>query len=146
VDHELVARLQEVARHERAHDPQPHETHCLLHLSTLLFGKTYSFEEVIYIVERPREALGPFLHCVVYEGWSALGASMSRFEIKAGCCLMRAVSSRIRGSHVRVDGSTDFPSSVLLALELGNFILGLSLLLALIHPQGRRRGIRGSCG
>jgi hypothetical protein len=84
VDHELVARFQEIARHERAHDPQPHEPHRLLHLSTLLFGKTYSFEEVIYIVERPREALGPFQHCVVYEGWTALGASMSRFEIKPG--------------------------------------------------------------
>jgi hypothetical protein len=39
-----VARFQEVARHARAHDPQPHEPHRLLQLSTLLFGKTYSFE------------------------------------------------------------------------------------------------------
>src|SRR5215212_5637785 len=42
VDHEFVARLQKVARHGRAHDPQPHESHLLLHPLSLSAKPTRS--------------------------------------------------------------------------------------------------------
>ena len=45
VDHEFMARLQEVARHGHAHDPESHEPH-LLHHRSPFFDETYAFGKV----------------------------------------------------------------------------------------------------
>src|SRR5215212_3795093 len=58
VNYEFVARLQKVARHGRAHDPQPHEPH-LLHRPLSFSAKPRRSRRLIYIVKRPRESLFP---------------------------------------------------------------------------------------
>ena len=58
VDHVFMARLQEIARYGRAHDPEPHEPH-LLHHRSPFFDKTYVFGKVGPYCQTPARSARP---------------------------------------------------------------------------------------